>query len=193
MSSFYAPNYCGTFYSVFDDVTQSGIGSPNTNSGSSHTLLSPSSTPQPYVPLLTQSAGPLSPSAIETSQLSPHILDVPPNLGNLFQACSVCHSSGSSSQVQPPYSPTATHHPLFVPVKETPCVDWAYSSSKPVSMHSNQSPTKALFSPCIQSINMLELSGFIMTKTSIGLAHAVCNADINDMQLLLSAGANPSF
>lgn len=78
MSSFYAPNYCGTFYSVFDDVTQSGIGSPNTNSGSSHTLLSPISTPQPYVPLITQSTGPLSPSAIETSQLSPHILDVPP-------------------------------------------------------------------------------------------------------------------
>lgn len=40
---------------------------------------------------------------------------------------------------------------------------------------------------------MLELSGFIMTKTSIGLAHAVCNADIKDMQSLLSAGANPSF
>ena len=45
MGSFFAPNPFDTFSPVVDGVAESGNESPNTNSGLSYTLLSPTSTP----------------------------------------------------------------------------------------------------------------------------------------------------
>ena len=145
------------------------------------------------MPLLTQSAGPLSPTAADPSQLSPHILSVSPIPNGAFWLPSMCHNSESFSKIQSSCSPINTPFPLFAPLRETSCAEWTHSSFQPQKMHGNSSPTKTLFSPCLQSISMLELSGFIKTKASLGLACAVCNANIKEMQLLLSAGADPSF
>ena len=194
MGSYFAPNYTGAFCHVFDDTEQSGNESPNTKSGQAHTLLSPAPTPQPYVPLLTQSAGPLSPTTVDPSQLSPHILGTPPTVGSPFLACPLHCSKDFLKQEPSPFSPTATTpFSTFASLKETPCTELTHMSFQPQRMLGCLSPVRALFSPCVQSINMLELSGFIKTKASLGLACAVCNANIQEMQLLLSDGANPSF